>query len=193
MCAVGIAQTFRYLRRNCVWRLIESVCCEDSANSSASAPKLSFGGYMRELLSISIYTDGGCTGNPGPGAWAFIIPDLVVERSGYQPDTTNNRMELQAAIEALQYVAKVTPDQSCTIYTDSQYVQKGISTWVITWKRNNWKTSSKKIVKNHDLWLILDNLNESILPQWRWVQGHSGITENERCDFLVRDCIKKRR
>ena len=143
-------------------------------------------------MNIVIYTDGGCAGNPGPGAWSFVIdlPDGPVERAGYNPNTTNNRMELQAVIEALLYVAEAFPGQDYVLNTDSQYVKKGISEWIIRWKRNNWKTSSKKAVKNQDLWRMLDRLNEELRPGWNWVRGHDGIELNERCDFLVQKCIK---
>ena len=144
-------------------------------------------------MSIVIYTDGGCIGNPGPGAWAFVVdlPTGIFEQSGYSPDTTNNRMELCAVIEALRYVSRSLPAQDYVLHTDSQYVQKGISEWIHTWKRKNWKTASKKPVKNQDLWVELDGLNEALHPQWRWVRGHAGVPLNERCDALVQSCIQK--
>lgn len=145
-------------------------------------------------VSISIYTDGGCKGNPGLGAWAFVVdigsPGTALERSGYNPSTTNNRMELQAVIEALQWALEMSRGQEICIHLDSQYVQKGISEWIKRWKRNNWKTSAKKPVKNKDLWLELDALNEQVKPEWRWVQGHAGIELNERCDTLVKNCME---
>jgi ribonuclease HI len=138
-----------------------------------------------------IYTDGGCHGNPGPGAWAFVITSAgdVVERSGAARDTTNNRMELTAVIEALREVGRRRIDGTVTIHTDSQYVKNGITTWIRTWLANGWRTSSKQPVKNQDLWVELHDLNRAIGPDWRWVRGHAGNPLNERCDALVQEAI----
>ncbi|MGI9256902.1 MAG: ribonuclease HI [Salinispira sp.] len=146
---------------------------------------------------ITIYTDGGCTGNPGPGAWAFVAADgsadrleLLYEQSGYVPDTTNNRMELKAVIEALRWIQKSHPHIPAVIHTDSQYTQKGIGEWIKNWKRNNWKTAAKKPVKNKDLWIELNRLNTDVQPQWKWVKGHAGVELNEHCDDMVKKCLK---
>ena len=147
---------------------------------------------MSELI---IYSDGGCSGNPGPGGWGFVIVDASVEtiRSGGEKVTTNNRMELTAVIQALTLVC-ATPawaTQEVSVYTDSQYVQKGISQWITGWKRNGWRTAAKEPVKNQDLWMPLDILAERIKPRWVWVKGHAGIHYNEICDVLTQQEIEK--
>ena len=137
---------------------------------------------------LKIYTDGACTGNPGPGGWGVAIYDGDQERtiSGGDADTTNNRMELMAAIEGL----RATTEQSVvTLYTDSQYVKNGITNWIQSWKRNGWKTAAKKPVKNKDLWLLLDEAVEGREVQWKWVKGHDGDPGNERADELARAAI----
>lgn len=138
---------------------------------------------------LKIYTDGGCTGNPGPGGWAAVILDNgndPREMSGGDESTTNNRMELTAVIGALGYVMdKFGTDISIDVYTDSQYVQKGISEWMPRWVRKGWKTAAGKPVKNKDLWLELKTLNEGLNVEWKWVKGHAGDEWNERCDELV--------
>lgn len=144
-------------------------------------------------MSISVYTDGGCWGNPGPGGWACILTQgkRRVTLRGGDPQTTNNRMELTGVIKALEYL-KDDQEWSGTvveIHTDSQYVQKGITQWIKTWKRNGWKTSGKKPVKNKDLWLKLDHLTGQVPTQWHWIKGHAGIPENEECDALVQEAI----
>jgi len=142
---------------------------------------------MSEILKI--YTDGGCTGNPGPGGWAAVIlkdPDDPLELSGFDGATTNNRMELTAVICALQEVRKF-PEQMIPIevYTDSQYVQKGITEWMKGWVVRGWKTAAGKPVKNKDLWLQLKALDDEMNVKWKWVKGHAGNIWNERCDELV--------
>ncbi len=146
-------------------------------------------------MSITIYTDGGCQYNPGPGAWAFILLDAnkeidKIEQSGFAADTTNNRMELLAVISALRYVQKEYPaEQELKILTDSQYVQRGITLWIERWKQNGWKTANKKPVKNRELW---EDLHKSIATfniQWAWVPGHSDVYYNECCDTLVQKTI----
>jgi ribonuclease HI len=146
---------------------------------------------------IRIYTDGGCSGNPGPGAWAYILlePEGKTQEAGFAPETTNNRMELLGVIEALQAVEKRSDLASLEIevYTDSQYVKKGITDWIHTWIRNGWKTRSKKPVKNQDLWEKLLGLSAEKMIHWRWLQGHAGDRYNEACDALVQEAIKKGR
>ncbi|QGP49332.1 Ribonuclease HI [Piscirickettsia salmonis] len=134
---------------------------------------------------IEIYTDGGCRGNPGPGGWGVVIIDAkggTTELNGYEAQTTNNRMELTAAIKALETLTLGT--RAC-LTTDSNYVKQGISQWVQQWKKNGWKTAQKKQVLNQDLWQQLDALNQSLNIEWQWVKGHSGHAHNERCDELA--------
>ena len=134
---------------------------------------------------IKIYTDGACKGNPGPGGWgALIINDNhKKEIYGGENETTNNRMELSAVIEALKAIDD--KESSITIFTDSTYVLKGMSEWIKGWKINNWISSNKKPVKNKDLWVILDSLVSLYKIEWIWVKGHSGHPENERADYLA--------
>jgi ribonuclease HI len=133
---------------------------------------------------VLVYTDGACRGNPGPGGWGVILRRGGHERElwGGERDTTNNRMELTAAIRAL---AALKRPVAVTVFTDSQYVLKGISEWIIGWKRNGWKTSGKQPVKNADLWQELDKLTSAHRVEWVWVKGHSGHAENERADALA--------
>lgn len=141
--------------------------------------------------AISIYTDGACQGNPGPGGWAYLLRCGQHEKlaSGHAPLTTNNRMELQAVIEALKALNR--PCVIC-LYTDSQYVKKGATEWLPAWKKNNWKTADKKPVKNQDLWEILAELVLSHQIDWHWVRGHNGHPENERVDEAARQaCTDK--
>mgnify|MGYP001390414965 CR=1 FL=1 len=132
---------------------------------------------------IEAFTDGACAGNPGPGGWGVLIIDGDSQREMYggEASTTNNRMELTAAIEALK-----TTSGPVRLYTDSQYVKNGITTWIKGWKRNGWRTADRKPVKNKDLWLTLDNAVEGRAVDWRWVKGHNGHPENERADALAR-------
>jgi ribonuclease HI len=138
---------------------------------------------------IIIYTDGGCTGNPGPGGWAAVIlsaADDAVELAGGEDSTTNNRMELTAVIRALENVLDTFgTGRQIEVHTDSQYVQKGISTWMKGWLAKGWKTAGGGPVKNKDLWLILKSLDDSLNVTWKWVRGHAGNLWNERCDQLV--------
>jgi ribonuclease HI len=149
------------------------------------------------VKNIRIYTDGGCSGNPGPGAWAYILigPDAELRNAGFVSETTNNRMELQAVIEALEAAGQETEPGTAEIevYTDSQYVKKGISDWIHTWIRNGWKTRSKKPVKNQDLWQRLLDSSSRFKIHWRWLQGHAGDRYNEACDALVQEAIKRGR
>lgn len=135
---------------------------------------------------VVIYTDGACAGNPGPGGWGAILiwNDHRREISGGEPGTTNNRMELMAAISALETLK----DRSeVELHTDSEYVQKGISTWIHGWKRKNWRTAAGPPVKNVELWKRLDEAQARHSVKWRWVRGHAGQAENERADELARE------
>ena len=134
---------------------------------------------------ITIYTDGSCLTNPGNGGWAAIIKDEKEIRkiSGSEKNTTNNRMELLAPINALK---GMKPGVEIKIYTDSQYVKNGITEWINTWLANNWKTSKKEDVKNKDLWIDLYNLNKSLNIQWNWVKAHDGNPLNEEVDLLAK-------
>lgn len=135
--------------------------------------------------NIEIFTDGACSGNPGPGGWGAILRVGAHEKElwGGEPATTNNRMEMTAVIRALQALKRPV---SARVYTDSQYVQKGISEWIKGWKARGWKTASKEPVKNEDLWRQLDQLASQHTLEWHWVRGHAGHVENERCDALAR-------
>ena len=139
---------------------------------------------------IEIYTDGACSGNPGPGGWGAILRSGETERElfGGEPQTTNNRMEMTAVIEALRALKKPV---AAKVHTDSQYVQKGISEWIHGWKRRGWKTASKEPVKNEDLWRELDRLAAQHRIEWIWVKGHAGHPENERADQLARRGVEQ--
>ena len=134
---------------------------------------------------IKIYTDGSCLTNPGDGGWAaiIIIDGETKEISGSERDTTNNRMELLAPINALK---EMKQNEQIEIYTDSQYVKLGITDWINKWVLNNWKTSKKEDVKNKDLWIELYNLNETFDVKWNWVKAHAGNTMNEKVDLLAK-------
>ena len=133
------------------------------------------------MSSIEIFTDGACRGNPGPGGWAAFLRQGKHEKliNGAEPDTTNNRMELRAAIEGL---AALKRKSTVVLTTDSQYVRRGITEWIHGWKRRGWVNAQKKPVVNRDLWEQLDQLNQSHEVDWRWIKGHSGHTENEMVD-----------
>ena len=139
---------------------------------------------------VTIYTDGACKGNPGPGGWGvlMIAGENRRELCGGEVATTNNRMELTAAIEALRALKRPT---RVRLFTDSKYVMQGIETWIHGWKKNGWRTSDKKPVKNMDLWQALDALAAAQQIEWRWVKGHSGDPGNERADALSNDGIPK--
>ena len=161
------------------------------------------------MAEIVIHTDGGCSGNPGPGGWAYVMryEDRVKEDSGSTPLTTNNRMELQAVIEALTFIhnrrkavleklttSPTSPPQDpewlkagIKVFTNSQYVRNGVTTWISMWKAKGWKTADRKPVKNQDLWMTLDELSSDLAPEYYWVEGHAGVPDNERCDLLVRE------
>ena len=165
---------------------------------------------------MQIFTDGGCSGNPGPGAWAYVIvkdllkpedsqfstdptANIIKEAWGVDENTTNNRMELQAVISALEALPALVraseqirskqQDVKIELYTDSQYVQKGMTQWIKDWKARGWKTAAKDPVKNRDLWQRLDSLAVDLSISWHWVKGHAGNTYNEHCDCLTQKAI----
>ena len=143
------------------------------------------------MADLFAYTDGACSGNPGPGGWGALMiardGDAVVKErplNGGEQLTTNNRMELLAAISALESLSRAS---AITVVTDSQYVKNGVTTWIHGWKRNGWRTAQKKPVKNEDLWKRLDEAQARHTVTWAWVKGHAGHPENERADELARD------
>ncbi|PTN11551.1 ribonuclease HI [Nitrosomonas aestuarii] len=139
---------------------------------------------------VEIYTDGACKGNPGVGGWGALLKYSGREQEifGGEKHTTNNRMELLAAIRALELLKRPC---KVHLYTDSQYVHKGISQWMHAWKVRNWKTANKKPVKNEDLWRLLDELSQQHEIEWLWIRGHAGHTENERADLLANYGVEK--
>jgi ribonuclease HI len=139
---------------------------------------------------VDIFTDGACSGNPGPGGWGALLRFGAVEKelAGGEPVTTNNRMELMAAIAALEALKRPA---RIRLYTDSMYVKDGITKWVHGWKKNAWRTADKKPVKNEELWRRLDEAARPHEIEWLWVKGHSGHPENERVDALARDEIRR--
>jgi len=140
---------------------------------------------------VQIYTDGACSGNPGPGGWGALLrwKGTDKEMSGGERETTNNRMEMMAAISALESLKRTVP---VDLYTDSTYVRDGITKWLPGWKSNGWKTAAKKPVKNQDLWLRLEAAMRDHEIKWHWVKGHAGHPENERADELARSGIPQR-
>jgi len=143
---------------------------------------------MTDLPQVIVYTDGACAGNPGPGGWGALLKfgRHKKELSGGETETTNNRMELKAAAEALKSLKR-----PCKVdfYTDSEYVRRGITEWIRNWKRRGWKTAGKKPVKNQDLWKALDDAAQVHEIDWHWVRGHAGHPDNERVDQLAREAI----
>ena len=143
---------------------------------------------MRTKPDVTVYTDGACSGNPGPGGWAAVLEYGGQRReiSGGEPATTNNRMELMGAIEGLRALK-----EKCAVefFTDSEYLRVGITEWVPGWKRRGWKTAGKTPVKNKELWVELDELAAKHSVTWKWLKGHAGHLENERCDLLARTAI----
>jgi len=139
---------------------------------------------------IEIFTDGACSGNPGPGGWGAILRIGSIEKElfGGEADTTNNRMEMMAVISALKLLKRPV---KASVYTDSKYVQQGISEWIHNWKKRGWITAGKQPVKNVDLWKELDALAAQHTIEWCWVKGHAGHVENERADVLARKGIEK--
>ena len=146
------------------------------------------------MSKVCIYTDGACSRNPGPGAWAFVVlrdGEIYVSRSGAEERTTNNRMELTAAIEALSFV-KADENLNCEaidFYTDSQYVQRGATEWMALWKERRWRNSDRMPVRNKDLWEKLDELTQGMSIEWFWVRGHAGNEYNEMCDALTKEAV----
>jgi ribonuclease HI len=155
---------------------------------------VSHSGYS-EPVEILGYSDGGCSGNPGPGGWAYIlvIDGTQKKLSGGEANTTNNRMELTAVLNGLKDINSHPEWRKAAVvfHTDSQYVQKGITQWIHTWVRNGWLTSGKKPVKNRDLWIALKDVSDLLDVDWRWVRGHSGDSLNELCDAMVQAEIAK--
>lgn len=141
-------------------------------------------------MSVEIFTDGACRGNPGPGGWGALLRYNGTEKtlSGSAAETTNNRMEMLAVIEALKVLKRPC---KVNITTDSQYVKNGITEWITNWKNKGWKTANRKPVKNKELWQTLDELIQQHDVQWHWVKGHSGHPENERADELANEAIDK--
>ena len=150
---------------------------------------------MEEDNYLVVYTDGGCHGNPGPGGWGAVIIDGndVRELSGGEKATTNNRMELTAAISVLETVSGEAKwaGKTVRVFIDSQYVKNGITSWIANWKRNGWRTAAKKPVLNRELWERLDSLASSMTVQWVWVKGHAGVKYNEVCDQRCQKEIAK--
>ncbi len=138
---------------------------------------------------IKVYTDGSCLGNPGNGGWAFVVINEkdISYRAGFERNTTNNQMELMAAIKAIEFLGKYN---DINLNTDSNYVRQGITNWILNWKRNNWKTSTKKAVKNRELWERLDNLNVSKNIIWSWVKAHNVDKFNNQVDQLARQAAE---
>ena len=136
-------------------------------------------------MSIKVYTDGACRGNPGPGGWGVYIinGNQTEELYAGDPSTTNNKMEMQAAISALMHLKNT--NTSIELYTDSNYLRQGITEWIYNWKKNNWRTSFKKPVANRELWIELDKLNSQMNVNWNWVKGHAGDPGNEKADELA--------
>ena len=142
-------------------------------------------------MPVNVYTDGACSGNPGIGGWGVVI--LIDKRkpihlNGGSNNTTNNRMELTAAIEALKYFKK---NSTINLFTDSKYVKDGIESWIVNWKKNGWKTASKKPVKNKMLWIELDTQLARHSINWQWIKGHVGHIHNEQADYLARRFIEE--
>jgi ribonuclease HI len=147
-------------------------------------------------MIINVYTDGGCSGNPGPGAWAYvaIIDNELKKQSGFQAETTNNRMELTAVIRALKDITGFPAwgDAAIRVATDSQYVQKGMTAWIHGWIANGWRTKSKQPVKNRELWIELHEVASAHKVEWTWVRGHAGNKYNEMCDAMVQSEMRSR-
>ncbi len=148
---------------------------------------------MSDEDAVDIYTDGACSGNPGPGGWGVVMRWKGVDKelSGSEDDTTNNRMELMAAIQGLETLKRGV--DRVRVHTDSTYVKDGITKWIHGWKKNGWKTAAKKPVKNQDLWQRLEEALSGHDIAWHWIKGHSGHPENERCDELARLAIAQMR
>ena len=146
---------------------------------------------QKPAKKVEIYTDGSCSPNPGPGGWGALLRygENEKELSGYAPQTTNNRMELTAVVEALRAIKRPC---RLAIHTDSRYLKDGITNWILKWKRNGWKTSTGTAVKNKDLWIALEEASRRHTIEWHWVKGHAGHPENERCDELARSAVREK-
>jgi ribonuclease HI len=165
-----------------------------SAQSDSAKPISSPQSSEQHKAMMWIFTDGACSGNPGPGGWAALICDdqQTLELSGRENSTTNNRMEMLAVISALEWVQNNRVQGPMTIASDSQYVIKGITLWIGGWMRNGWKTSAKKPVENQDLWQRMWDLSKTHSGiTWQWVRGHNGHPENERVDALARMAVRR--
>ena len=147
---------------------------------------------MNSYKKVVIYTDGACRGNPGDGGWGAVLhyQDNTKEINGFASNTTNNIMELTAVIKSIEQLKETC---HITVFTDSKYVQNGISTWIHNWQRNGWKTANKKPVKNKNLWILLNELTSKHEITWKWVKGHSGHPQNERADELANLAIDTRK
>lgn len=143
---------------------------------------------VSEKPVVEMFVDGACRGNPGPGGWGVLLKSGEKEKelTGYDAQTTNNRMELMAAIQGLKALKEPT---HVALYTDSTYVKDGMTLWIHTWKKNQWRTANKTPVKNQDLWQELDALTQHHSVQWFWIKGHNGHPGNERADFLARNAL----
>lgn len=143
---------------------------------------------LRDGDQVEIYTDGSCIGNPGPGGWGavFVSRDRRANISGFERDTTNNRMELMAAINGVKAISK---NIKVILYTDSSYVKNGITMWITSWKNNSWRSATGKPIKNKDLWLELENAVSGKNIEWVWVKGHADCTNNNNADFVARSAI----
>ncbi len=144
--------------------------------------------FLRDGETVEIYTDGSCIGNPGPGGWGvvFVSRNRRTTLSGFEKMTTNNRMELMAAIKSIESMPE---NVNLVLYTDSAYVKNGITVWIKNWKINNWKSSTGKPIKNQDLWENLSNVIQNHKIEWNWVKGHADCTNNNNADFIARSAI----
>jgi ribonuclease HI len=146
-------------------------------------------------MGIVVYTDGGCSGNPGPGGWAYVITrgEQTLKGSGSRRNTTNNQMELTAVIQALGRIKgdSTLASEPVAVFTDSQYVRNGITSWIVRWEKNGWKTAGKKPVKNRELWERLRELQNALSVSWNWVTAHRGIELNELADSMVQEEIAR--
>lgn len=192
--ALSVCKVMDMLRSQ--WHLVYPFEAQEAAKAAAATAQNVSSETKNETSSdtITIYTDGGCSGNPGPGGWGCVIIDGAKEMplSGGEPSTTNNKMELTAAISALYAVCRNAEwkKRKILVYSDSQYVKNGITSWIKSWKLNGWKTSSKKPVMNKELWEELDELYSSLNVEWAWVKGHAGVKYNEMCDQLCQQEIR---
>ncbi len=169
-------------------KLVDNVYPPDKTDNNLSVTPISE--CRRSLKGVDIFTDGACAGNPGPGGWAAILRYKGSEKeiSGFERQTTNNRMEMRAVIEALQMLREPC---RVRVHSDSRYLRDGITLWIHGWKQNGWMTKGRQPVKNRELWELLYDLSQKHQMEWVWVEGHAGHLENERCDELARSEIVK--